>query len=62
MQKLGNQQIFELQKSILNRWKGLEKFYSMVKCSKTVTETITIENPKTLELTLECDMSMKNFI
>ena len=31
--------------------KGLEKGFPMIKFSKTVTETITIKYPKTLQLT-----------
>ena len=33
----------------------------MVKLSETLTETITIKNPKNLKLTLERGMSKKKF-
>ena len=41
-----NQRIFELQKSIIQRWKILEKCYSMVIVSKFATELITTQNLK----------------
>ena len=46
MWRLWNQRIFELQKSILYRGKGLEKCYRMMIFSETWTETIPSENPK----------------
>ena len=47
------QRELELQKSIMYHMKGLEEGYPMVKISKTVTETLTIKNPKTVRKTLK---------
>ena len=47
--KIRKQWIFELQKSIIYRWKGLEKCYSTITFSKTSTETIPSKKPKNLE-------------
>ena len=49
--------MFELQKGEKNPEKVNEKIYLMVIFSKTLSETIAIENPKTLKL----GMSLKNF-
>ena len=50
MWRLWNQRTFELQKSIIYHWKGLEKCYSLKTFSKTLTETLPSKNPKTLKL------------
>ena len=57
-----NQRIFELQKSILYHKTGLEKGYSVVKFSKTMNETVTIENPKTLKLTSNMVYANEKFL
>ena len=45
MRRLRNQRIFELQKSIIYRWKGLEKCCSRMIFSKTSTESLPSKNP-----------------
>ena len=50
MKRLGNQRIFELQKSILYHEKGLEKFYLMMIFSKTSTEILLLKKHKHPEI------------
>ena len=46
MSKQRNQQVFELQKIKIYRWKGLENCYSMTIFSKASTETWSSKKPK----------------
>ena len=51
--------MFELQKGIMNRWKGRGKVSSWVKFSETRTETIIIKN---LKVVLKLGMSIETFL
>ena len=56
-----SQRIIEIRKSIIYRCKGLEKCYSTMRFSKTLTETLQLIKPKNPELNLKHGMTMKSF-